>query len=102
MTRAKYATRISVIVFSSWTRQRETDTDPVPAKSRHAFAVVRNDTLHGFAMDRAVASSVIRNGFATRIPLRTSTKALRAPMLASVSSGIQGSLRPCHEVCQAL
>ena len=59
---------------------KETPTDPVPAKSCYAFAVVRNHTPDGFAVDSAVASSVIRNGFATGIPLRTSTKALRAPM----------------------
>ena len=43
-------------------------------------ATVCNDTTDGFATDRAVASSVTCYGFATGIPLQTSTKALWAPM----------------------
>ena len=38
----------------------------------HDFATVRNDTPDVFAVDRAVASSVIRYGLATGIPLRSS------------------------------
>ena len=38
------------------------------APRHYDFAADRNDTVHGFAVSRAVASSVARYGFATGIP----------------------------------